>query len=616
MRGPWDTTFEHLLLSVLKEPGTGPGNGVEELDPDTPLTCYGLTSLGSLRLGRQLSQHYGVDLRSFNERAFRTVRSLWTFVSENENENENENGPGHTGVAHDAHDAHPQAARQPADGTVRGLADRFLESARLHPDAVCLIDAGNVLTYAEMADQAASLASVIGTGGVVAVLGERETSTYRAYLAALYAGATVVPLSPAFPPERNADIVRQAGVRCVVVTDRREDPVVAAQLAAMGDVEVVDSLVLPSTVADIPATQDVSPDAVAYYIFTSGSTGRPKGVGITHRNADAFLTQALPDFVVGPGDVFSQCHGLTFDFSVFEMWGAWSTGAALLAVSRIQALDPADTAAAYGVTVWACTPSLIESAAAAGHLAADSMPGLRHIVIGGEPLPVSTVLLARAAAPHAIIDNVYGPTEATVWATTYRIAPDEPLPADDRIVPIGTPVPGMDVRVDATGELLLSGPQVFGGYLDPAFDAAKFTQSTQEDRRLWYRTGDLVDRDASGLLHHRGRSDGQVKIRGYRVELGEIEQAASRFLGGARTAALRISDGPLDVELVLFAEAPSVDEPALRRELGRILPEYMVPGRVIAMEPFRLTAHAKLDRAHLADMARRQNDVGPAPVPG
>ncbi|TPQ16139.1 AMP-binding protein [Streptomyces sporangiiformans] len=601
MREPWDTTFEHLLLSVLKEPG----DGVEELDPDTPLTCYGLTSLGSLHLGRQLSQHYGIALRSFNERAFRTPRSLWTFVSDN--------GPGRTA------DANPQTARQSADGALRGLADRFLESARLHPDAVCLIDGGGTLTYAEMAGQAAALASAIGTGGVVAVLGEREAATYRACLAALYAGATVVPLSLDFPPERNADIVRQAGVRCVVLTDRREDPLVAAQLAAMGDVAVVDGLVLPPTVADIPAGQegqDVSPDAVAYYIFTSGSTGRPKGVGITHRNVDAFLTQALPNFEVGPGDVFSQCHGLTFDFSVFEMWGAWSTGAALLAVSRIQALNPADTVVGHGVTVWACTPSLIESAAAAGHLAADSMPGLRHIVIGGEPLHVSTALLAQAAAPHAIIDNVYGPTEATVWATTYRIAPDGPLPDDDRIVPIGTPAPGMHVRVGATGELLLSGPQVFGGYLDPAFDAAKFAQ---EDRRVWYRTGDLVDRDESGLLRHRGRIDGQVKIRGYRVELGEIEQTASRLLGGVRTAALRISGGPLDVELVLFLEAPSVDEPALRGKLGRMLPAYMVPDRVIAMEPFRLTAHGKLDRAHLADLVRPQKNVdpaAPAAVPG
>jgi amino acid adenylation domain-containing protein len=586
MRGPWDVTFENLLLSVLK--GL---DGEMAPEPDTPLVHYGLTSLGSLQLGTKLSRHYGVPMRSFNERAFRTPRSLWAFVSAHD--------PGHTA------EANPPAARPAADGAVRGLAGRFAESARRYPDAVCVIDGEDTLTYAEMAGQAAALASVLGAGGVVAVLGEREAPTYRAYLAALYAGATVVPLSMDFPPERNADIVRQAGVRCVVHTDRREDPLVEAQLAAMGEVMVVDGLTPPPTVAGTLPCQDVSPDAMAYFIFTSGSTGRPKGVGLTHRNVEAFLAQALPNFAAGPGEVFSQCHGLTFDFSVFEMWGAWSTGAALLAVSRIQALNPAETLALHRVTVWACTPSLLESAAAVGHLPAESLPGLRHIVIGGEPLTPSTVLLARAAAPNATIDNVYGPTEATVWATTYRVSPDGPVP-DGRIVPIGTPVPGVDVRLSATGELLLAGPQVFRGYLDPALDAAKFTA---EDGRLWYRTGDLAGWGEDGLLHHQGRIDGQVKIRGHRVELGEIEQAAARLLGGPRTAALRRSGGPADVELVLFVEAPSVDEAALRRDLGRVLPGYMIPSRVIAIESFRLTAHAKLDRAHLAVLLNE--DVNP-----
>jgi len=586
MRGPWDATFEHVLLAELK----GLDDGIV-LEPDTPLPHYGLTSLGSLQLGEKLSHHDGIAMRSFDERAFRTARSLWTFISEND-------------AARTADANSPTGQRPSTDAAVRSLAERFAESARRHADAVCLIDGDEVLTYAQMADQAAALASVMGAGGVIAVLGEREVPTYRAYLAALYAGATVVPLSMDFPPERNAEIVRQAGVRCVVHTDRRGDPLVEAQLAAMSDVALVDGLVLPTVAYGTPC-RHVSPDAVAYLIFTSGSTGRPKGVGLTHRNVDAFLTGTLPKFAVGPGDVFSQCHGLTFDFSVFEMWVAWSTGAALSAVSRIQSLDPPDMQARHGVTVWACTPSLIEAAAAACHLAAGSMPGLRYVVIGGEPLSPSTLLLARASAPNAIIDNVYGPTETTVWATTYRIPPDGPFPAD-RIVPIGTPMPAVDVRVSTIGELLLAGPQVFRGYLDPALDATKFAEA---DGRSWYRTGDLVDRDECGLLHHRGRVDDQVKIRGYRVELGEIEQTASRLLGGTRTAAVRIAEGPADMEVVLFVEAPVVDEPALRQELGHVLPGYMVPGKVIAIESFLLTAHAKLDRARLAALVPRRESL-------
>ncbi|MFE4517875.1 AMP-binding protein [Kitasatospora sp. NPDC056783] len=595
---PWDDAFEELLLSALR------GQGCAEPDPDTPFTSYGITSLGILSLGRTLSDHYGISLGAFNERAFRTPRSLWAFVGE------------HGTAAFPAAPAAPAAPVVPSAPAATGnapaaaaagpavcaLAERFLASARRHPDAVCVIDGATTFGYAEFAVQAGALAERIGPGGVVAVLGEREAATYRGYLAVLLAGATVVPLSLDFPPERNAAILEQAGARCVVVADRSDDPLVAAQLAALAGLrlEVVDGSAVPPVpaAAALPVAPVADPDGVAYYIFTSGSTGRPKGAGTTRRSADAFLAQAMETFEVGPGDVFSQCHGLTFDFSVFELWGAWSTGAAVLAVSRTQALDPAGTAARYGVTVMACTPSLLESAGAAGNLAPGSMPGTRHVVIGGEPLPVGTVRLVRAAAPDAVVDNVYGPTEATVWVSTHRMAPGDPLP-EDRILPIGTPVPAMELRLGAEGELLLAGDQVFGGYLDPDLNAAKFTEV---DGRRWYRTGDVVERAEGGLLHHRGRLDDQVKIRGYRVETGEIERAASGFLGGARTAVLWDADSRFDADLVLCVEAPEVDEAALRRRLGELLPGYMVPGRVVAVESFRLTAHAKLDRAHLAGL--------------
>jgi amino acid adenylation domain-containing protein len=559
---PWDSTFEQILRAQL--PGAEPA-------ADTPLTHYGLDSMGMLRLGRTLGQRYGIDLRSFDERAFRSVEALWAFV--------------------DRHASHPPVE------LVRPLIDWFARSAVAHPDAACVIEGDRTTTYAEMAAQASALAATIGDGGVVAVLGEREAATYRAYLAALYAGAAVVPLSLDFPPARNAEIARQAGVRCVVHTDERANPVVAAQLAAMGELRTVDARATPEPGPHRAAVPEVPADQVAYFIFTSGSTGGPKGVGITHGNIHAFLTQAMPAFAVGPGDIFSQCHGLTFDFSVFEMWGAWSTGAALLPVSRLQALDPADTANRYGVTVWACTPSLLDSAASAGHLAPGSLPRLRHLVIGGEPLPRGTVEAARAAAPLAIVDNVYGPTEATIWATTHRMAPGDAVP-DGRILPIGTPAPTVRVRLGADGELLLGGPQVFHGYLDAALTAAKFTH---EDGADWYRTGDLAEWDEAGLLHHLGRIDGQVKVRGYRVELGEIEKVAAGVLGGARVAAVRSGDAGR-AELVLFVEASAVDESAVRRELAKTLPYYMVPRRVFAVASFQLTAHAKLDRNHLVSL--------------
>ncbi|WP_336159502.1 AMP-binding protein [Amycolatopsis sp. VC5-11] len=578
---PWSAEFEELLRSELAL-----CDDTSSLEPDTPLLHYGLTSLSTLALSSKLVTRYGIELPAFDERAFRTPRSLWKLVE------------GTTGSLASG-DAEPAAWRAPAEG----LAARFAETAARFADEPCLVDNAGALTYAETAAHAAALAETIGAGGVVAVLGEREIATYCAYLGVLYAGAAIVPLSMDFPPERNADIVRQAGARCVVHTDMRGEEPLEAQLSAMAGIPVVD---IHDAARPGPAARAAAPvtgDSPAYLLFTSGSTGRPKGVRITHGNVEAFLAAALPSFRTGPGEVFSQCHGLTFDFSVFEMWGAWSSGSALAAVPRVHALNPAGTIARHRVTVWACTPSLLEAAAAAGNLAPGSLSGLRHVVIGGEPLRRETVALARAAAPEAIIDNVYGPTETTVWVSTYRLAPADPIPGH-AILPIGTPTAGAELSLDADGELLVAGPQVFAGYSDPLLDQGKLVT---RDGRRWYRTGDLAEWH-DGLLHHRGRLDGQVKIRGHRVELAEIEHAATRLLGGVRTAATPVAGVRGDTVLALFVETDSTDEAALRLELGRSLPGYMVPDRIFATDELPLNPHGKLDRARLA--ARTTSPTG------
>jgi amino acid adenylation domain-containing protein len=474
----------------------------------------------------------------------------------------------------------------------------FAESARRYPDEICLIDGDKRVSYRQMAREAAALATVIGPQEIVAVLGERETPVYRAYLAALYAGAAVAPLSLDFPPERNARILSQAGIRCLIHTERRGDPLLEAQLAAIGGVTLVNGLDVPPEPVD-PRPADVPEESLAYLIFTSGSTGEPKGVPIKHRSARAFLRAVLPGYAAGPGDVFAQCHALTFDFSVFEMWGAWASGAAALVVPRLQALDPGVTLPGRGATVWCCTPSLIDAATAGGRLPQGALPGLRYLIIGGEPLPAVTVARARAAAPNATIDNVYGPTETTVWSTFYRVEPGQPMPANG-IVPIGTPCSGVATRISDAGELLVSGPQIFDGYLDAGQTAIK---TVTADGQRWYRTGDLVAEGEGGIMLHRGRIDSQVKVNGYRIELSEIEHVASQLLDGRRVVVVRTSTGPADAGLALFVEPPEVDEDALRRRLARLLPAYMVPRSVLTIDQIPLTAHGKLDRDSLSDRA-------------
>jgi len=432
----WDAWFETVLRAELTELRED-----DVLEPDQPLALYGLTSLSYLALGEQLSKHYGVPTRGLVQRSFRTARSLWAFV---------------TTQAADQPQVAPRPAAGPREVTRvrpgRTLAEHFAAVANRHPQATCLIAGATSRTYRHLLGEVAALArqlrSVIGptsaAGTVagagagrapvrIAVLGERELATYRGYLAVLYAGATVVPLSMESPPARNAAIVARAGAALVLTAGERDDPELAAQCAALGEVAaLLDISVSSAPMYPIEPPAPVSLDATAYLLFTSGSTGNPKGVGITHRNVDAFLAGSLPRYQLGVGDVFSQVHELTFDLSVFELWGAWSTAATLVAVPRLRALDPAETVSAYGITVWTCTPSLMAAAGAAGRIPPGSLPGVRYVVFCGEPLTEATATLTVSAAPDAIVDNTYGPTEATVWCTYYRVSSRQGAARGDR----------------------------------------------------------------------------------------------------------------------------------------------------------------------------------------
>jgi len=614
MDAGWDAWFEAVLRAELTELSA---NAV--LEPDQPLALYGLTSLSYLRLGEQLSRHYGVSTRSLVQRSFRTARSLWAFTQ-----------------AADLPAAVPmpvvrerEVARVQAGRT---LAEHFAAAADRHPQATCLIAGAASRTYRQLLGEVAALARVLrslmgpssaatATGATaapvrIAVLGERELATYRGYLAVLYAGATVVPLSLESPPARNAAIVARAGVTLVLFAGEREDPELVDQRAALGEVAaLLDISATSGPMYPIEPPAPVSKDAIAYLLFTSGSTGTPKGVGITHRNVDAFLAGSLARYRLGAGDVFSQVHELSFDLSVFELWGAWASGATLVAVPRLRALDPAETVSTYGITVWTCTPSLMAAAGAAGRLAPGSLAGLRYVVFCGEPLPESTAALTTAAAPAAVVDNTYGPTEATVWCTWHRITDNRPGTGESAagIVAIGAPCPGIEVLMLAEdgapadeGELCLAGAQVFTGYLDSELDADRFVE---HDGRRWYRTGDLVTRGVNGL-RHLGRLDDQVKVRGFRIELAEVEQAASALLAGRRTAAVLAADCAGAAELVLVLEGEPVDGNRLRAGLAERLPGYMVPGRVRSVAVFPMTNNGKLDRPALAEQA-----AGPAYEP-
>ncbi|MEU3572098.1 amino acid adenylation domain-containing protein [Kitasatospora sp. NPDC036755] len=484
--------------------------------------------------------------------------------------------------------------------------------------AECALEVGERrLSYRELGELADGLAAALvrAHGGVparVGLLAERSVLGYAGYLAVQRLGGTVVPLNPAFPPARNAAIVR-AGRLDVVLHERGDGPPAELSVPVLPLTEPAGA-VAAGELPEVPTDTD----GFAYVLFTSGSTGTPKGVPITHRNVSAFLDHVLPRYGAGPGSRLSQTFDLTFDLSVFDMFHAWGSGACLVVPSRRDLMAPVRFVAEKELTHWFSVPSMVSYARRMRALRPGRMPSLRWSLFCGEPLTLQQAEAWQGAAPDSVLENVYGPTELTISCTEYRLPRDRarwPRTANGT-VPIGLPYPGVEYRiVDAEGrsadqgELHCRGAQRFPGYLDPADDAGRFAPdgSAAADPGAagppaeadWYRTGDRVALQ-DGHLVHLGRVDHQVKVHGYRVELGEVEAVLREQPGVVDAIVAALPDPGGENVLVAACTGTGLDAEELAAGLRGRLPGYMLPQSTTVLAELPLNANGKVDRGAVA----------------
>ena len=526
-----------------------------------------------------------------------------------------------------------EAARLRAFGTALGsfpvepgLPAEFVAAARARPDAVAVTHEGVHLTYGELLARASALAHALQAAGVgpdtlVALLLERSPELVIAIVGTALAGGAYVPIDPVSPRDRVAFLLSDSAPAVLVTQPHLRErlpgfsgPVVALDLA--------------EPVAPVaPPVSRALPAHLLYVIYTSGSTGRPKGVQVTRANAARLFTATQGWFHFDARDVWTLFHSYAFDFSVWELWGALRSGGRLVVVPHWITRSPEalyKLLADEQVTVLNQTPSsfgqLMQVDAApetAQAPEARAALALRLVIFGGEALDVPGLLpwFRRHGDVRPRLVNMYGITETTVHVT-YR-----PLTQDDCAAPgsvIGEPIPDLSLRVlDADGnvvpigvpgELYVGGAGLSRGYLRrPELDAARFPVGLAggPGERL-YRTGDLVRYLASGDLEYLGRIDQQVKIRGFRIELGEIEEVLRQQPGVHAAVVLAREDTPGDRRLIgyLAADAETEDAQAAlaqaaREHARRLLPEYMVPARVVVLRSLPLTDNGKVDRRAL-----------------
>lgn len=496
------------------------------------------------------------------------------------------------------------------------------------PDRVAVRDEHRALTYAELSAEALALASRLrsdlpAAGTRIGVHLNRTVDVVVAILAITAAGHTYVPLDPGHPPARLAFVAGDSGVSLILV-DQQTPPVLASIPVLRMD-EPLMPLSAASSQAAVPAAD---PDTPAYVLYTSGSTGRPKGVQVLRRNVRALILAVHARYDFTADDVWMLFHSYSFDFSVWEMWGALSSGATLVVVSAEVAASPRLTAQLLireRVTVLNVVPSVFRYLVAAIRSAPERPSAVRRVILGGETIDVGDIRAWRSVVgPDCRFTNAYGVTECTVIISMRDLPDAEISLADPAVVcrDLGQPLNGWEVRVvdpdgldvgdGETGEICVAGDGVSVGYLNrPDLTRERFRLvpgAAGEPPRTFYHTGDLAVRAADRSLHFAGRSDDQVKVNGHRIELGEVEFQL-RTLPGVRDVAVLITRGPSGAGILTAYFTADADLPGHLGEAARtVLPAYMIPGRWVQLDALPRSSSGKVDRLVLAEDPTRLRD--------
>ncbi|MFC4039572.1 amino acid adenylation domain-containing protein [Dactylosporangium siamense] len=474
--------------------------------------------------------------------------------------------------------------RAEPDDDVAGLVAAW---ARRTPEALAVVCGPDRLTYADLDRRATRRAAAlrglgVGPDRTVAVALDRGVELVVTLLAVLRAGGAYVPIDPRYPQARRELLLRDCGATVLVTPDT-----------------------LPEG-AGTPGPDAAGPGHLAYVIYTSGSTGTPKGVGVTWAAFAARVAWMRQRYALSVDDQVVQFASISFDTHVEEVWPALTAGARLVLPEPGEDL-PELLAREPGITVLDLpTPYWHELAGIVGEVRWPA--ALRLLILGADQVRADALAAWFGhVGDRVTVLNTYGPTEATVIATTAELHADD----GGRRPPIGTPISDTrlyvvdrDLRLvpaGGPGELCIAGAGLARGYLGrPALTADRFRPDPfgPPGDRL-YRTGDLVRWRTDGQLEFLGRLDDQVKIRGFRIEPGEVEAALTALPGVRQAAVVARPDAAGHLVLAGYAAGDGLRADDLRRALAERLPPFLVPTHLIPVERIPLTVNGKVDRAAL-----------------
>ncbi len=487
----------------------------------------------------------------------------------------------------------------------RHIASQFLEITRRYPqnNAFCIDE--DYYSYTDFVQRIAAIAKSLQNSAEteIALVANDDLDTYAAIFAIWLTGKMYVPLNPDTPPERNQNVIDQVGIKTILNS--------------------YETAALPSP--DFEASVNWLRKCVkgtnfdnqlAYIFFTSGSTGTPKGVMITKNNVASFVEAFWAmGYDINETDRCLQMFELTFDLSVMSYLIPLLKGACVYTIPKdkikysyiFELMDEKE------LTVALMVPSILNYLRP--YFSEIDCPKMRYSLFCGEALHTQIAEEWADCVPSARIDNVYGPTEDTIFCTYYTFNRNAENDSHNGVLSIGKPMlnnltvvfndANRSANVDETGELCLAGSQLTPGYFNnPRLNAEQFftTNYNGTDTRF-YRTGDLCIQRKNGNIDYVGRKDSQVKIQGFRIELSEVEFHAKKAINGQTVlVALAIQNQADNNEIAIVFESGEFEINGVKEYLKSKMPSYMVPTQYYFFKPFPLNANGKIDRKKIKEL--------------
>lgn len=489
------------------------------------------------------------------------------------------------------------------------ILDPFLFSIRNFSEKNCFHINEKFYTYKQFSETISKIRIALihqKINSNVGLVVNDDFETYASIFALWLEGLAYVPLHPLQPQKRNQEIIDQAEIDLILVSNEfinfeKFNTIVTSKLE-------FDMLNLkPKLVSD---------DSLAYILFTSGSTGKPKGVQISRNNIGSFMKSFWETgIIISEIDKCLQCFDLTFDVSISSYLTPLTRGACAYTVPH----DEIKYSYVFGLlddhelTFGAMSPSMIRLLRP--YFEEINISSMRYNILTAEASPIELITEWASCIPNAEIYNFYGPTEATIYCSYNKFHRDKKNKHVNGMFSIGKIMPGINsiiidkknniLKTGIRGELAVSGAQITKGYWQNKIKNKEsfFYKKINGVSHRFYKTGDSCYFDSDGDIMLFGRLDNQVKIQGYRIELGELEYYAREVLEGGNAVALAVENNLGNNEIILFLEEEDSKKVIIVSEyLKQKLPSYMIPKEIKLITPFPINNSGKVDRQKLKKM--------------